>query len=403
MVTVAVLVTAVVAWLAVAPPAAVQPGSERADAPEEVRIERSTADRQLPRVGAPPWRPPARGSWSVLPDAPVGSRVGHVVADPDSAGGGVLVWGGFQSGRPLDTAAIFDIAAGRWQRIANSPAAEDGHVGVTAGPLLILLHARTPMAYDAERDFWQLLPQPELEAGLLVTPVSAFTGRLAVALTATRAGRPGPVVAYDVVTNTWSRLPAPPGRLSSDHELVWDGADLLLLGRTDGRPFGQRLEFGTSNAAPGSGAAWEALPPPPVREEIRSTAAVRAVASGPVRAGHPVYVWLGPRPGGSQELPRLLTYDGGTDAGAWREVARPQLGAAVPELFWSGDELLVVDQRGVGRFDPEEQRFAMLPDAEVAPGQLRGAAWTGTHLVWWGGEVADGAVWRPARAQRTAR
>lgn len=398
---VAVLVAALLAgWLA---------GTESVESPggatDELGIERADSGDvdELPLVGlvgdgdAQPWSPPEPGSWSTLPPAPIGHRMGHTVAYVD---GVVIVWGGYQDQRPLANGAVFDPDDGRWSPIADAPESEDGHVPVAAGRTLLLLHERRPIAYEPRRATWRRLSRPPVPDGYSLGNVTAWTGRVAVVLTGRGRGEAGPALAYDVIRDEWTSLPAPPVSVSHDHALVWNGRDLLLLGRSaaGAEGFAHRLSFGRLNRPSPGVDPWEPVAAPPLGHAASRASAVRAVPSGSVRAGDPVYVWVGPRLGGA-DAPRLLAYSGAPGVSGtgerWTDLGTPPLDEPAPTLAWTGRDLLAVGWSDVIAYRPAVDLMIRLPDSGLLPQQQRKATWTGEYLVWWGGASGDGAVWRP--------
>ena len=405
-VIVALVVALVAGWLFAGPTDPTS--SDRAADELDIEIERMTAPGEqgtpLPQVGqrrpppSAPWDPPARSSWSVLPPAPVGARTGHVVADLDGA---VAVWGGYQQERPLRNGALFDPGTGTWKTMRDAPAVERGHVPVEAGNALLLLDEQKPMAYERVLDRWHELAPPPIGEGVVLSNLAAWTGRVAVVLTAEPRGPPGPTLAYEPMRDSWSKLPPPPVDITNDHALVWNARDLLLFGRSDGgaEAFAHRLTFGTSNRPQPPIAGWEAIAPPPLDDGVTRTASARAVASGSVRANDPVYVWVGPRPGGSHDA-QLLAYTDSVDAAGgderWVNLGAPPLNVPVPELVWTGGQVVALASEGAITYQPDEDAFARLPKPGVPLQQQRDTAWTGSLLVSWGGVTGDGAAWRPA-------
>jgi hypothetical protein len=407
---VALVVAVAAGWVVADTPTASRPGA----APDQLGIERVTGagdgEFRLPEVGrrtaspsppsrpSPSWDPPARSSWSVLPPAPVGSRTSHVVADVDGA---VVVWGGYRDGRPLRDGAVFDPDTGTWRPTRDAPAAEDGHLPVEAGDALLLLDEQQPMAYERVLDRWRRLPPPPLDEGLVLSRATAWTGRVAVVLTTEPGGAAGPALAYDPTRDAWTRLPSPPVAITNDHALAWNARDLLLFGRSPegANAFAHRLTFGTTNRPPGPGASWEPVAAPPLDDAAVRTGVVRAAPSGSVRAGDPVYVWVDPRPGVTGGA-RLLAYRDSPDAAGgderWTSLGAATLREPVSDLVWTGRRVLAMGPCGAVTYGPAEREFTPLPDPGVPLGQRRGAAWTGTLVVWWGGVTGDGAAWRPA-------
>src|SRR5439155_25146633 len=115
----------------------------------------------------------------------------------------LLVVGGWQGGRPPETAPTgfaYDPASNRWRRL---PRMESGRIGAAAvwmGTRLLVWGGRTQ-------------------------PVGAAAPNL-----------PGHGLAYDPRTNRWSPLPPAPVLGRADPTAVWTGDELIVWGGGDSHP-----------------------------------------------------------------------------------------------------------------------------------------------------------------------
>ncbi|MGI8684953.1 MAG: Kelch repeat-containing protein [Acidimicrobiales bacterium] len=77
---------------------------------------------------------PAAQSWTVLPPAPPALRPLRMAPTAVVAGGSVLVWGGNGEGGAVNDGAAYDVAAGAWRMLPESPLLpRGGHSAVWTG------------------------------------------------------------------------------------------------------------------------------------------------------------------------------------------------------------------------------------------------------------------------------
>ncbi len=247
--------------------------------------------------------------------------------------------------------------AGKWSSLARSPLnVDDARTSVWTGKELLVVGRHTERAPDG-----------------------AVLSRLDVA------------GAYTPATNTWRRLPFPPG--SSDfmnYSSAWTGKEMIVWGQ------GIRAAF---NPATNS---WRRIAPLPARRDSATA----------VWDGNEVLVVGGPSRVG-------FAYDPASNR--WRRLPpmeSPRFGAAT---VWTGKELLVwggsktadggapvIPPHGIA-YDPRANRWSPLPQAPLLGRLDPTAVWTGRALIVWGGDrpktplgsgtnyFNDGAAFAPAR------
>ena len=184
---------------------------------------------------------PASNTWRVLPAAPLivrrdasGTWTGRELV---VAGGEHLVRAG-QSSVLLKDAAAYNLATGRWRKIAPMPRREAGATAVWDGKEILFIGGtragvRGPaprgLAYNPVTNRWRLLPA-------MAFPRSGFaavwTGRqLLIWGGVTASGtRTTHGEAYTPATNTWTALPAAPLRGRESPVAVWTGRQMILWG-----------------------------------------------------------------------------------------------------------------------------------------------------------------------------
>jgi Kelch motif len=388
-----VLVGAVLVGLLASSPAT---APDPAQAPQQLAIERLRRSRTaLPEAFAESWTPPAPGGWTALPEAPIGSRIHHTVVGVHD---GILVWGGYQQGRPLRNGAIFRLSTGRWEQIPDAPVPDDDHVPVMARNQLLLLDEQTPMAYDLSAGSWRQLPRPPVPEGLFLSDLTAWTSRLAVVLTG-RTGRPaGSGLLFDPEVERWAEISPPPVTLTRGHDLVWDGRDLLLFGPSPGgvEGFGRRLRFDLGGVPPRRGTDWTSVPGPPLDDAAAQIGQARALAVGnPPR----VFVTVVDGSGGRVHLLEYAPTISGERAGIWHDWGDPSTLSRTPVLAWTGENLLAVTPEGGLRYDRDAARISPIPSPEVPINSFAEVAWSGPYLVWWGGADGAGAIWHAPGGQ----
>jgi len=184
---------------------------------------------------------PASNTWRTLPAAPLivrreasGTWTGRELV---VAGGEHLVRAG-HSRVLLKDAAAYNLATGKWRKIAPMPRREAGATAVWDGKEILFIGgtragARGPaprgLAYNPVTNRWRLLPP-------MAFPRSGFaavwTGRqLLVWGGVTANGTPPPRgEAYTPAAGTWTALPASPLRGRENPVAVWTGRQMILWG-----------------------------------------------------------------------------------------------------------------------------------------------------------------------------
>jgi hypothetical protein len=212
----------------------------------------------------------------------------RLTARGDRGAGGLVVWtgramidwGGGCCGDASNTGSAYDPDTGAWRTIARSPLAPSQRpVGAWTGrELIVLVDGLDPdgqpyaarfaraAAYDPRRDIWRRIPRPPV---LTSDATAVWDGRELLLV-----GRAG--LAYNPGTNRWRRIaPVRPAR--TGFAAVWAGARLLVWGGT--------AVLGTSYDPTVN--RWTALPRAPIGARLEPAA---------VWTGRTMIVWGGWRP-----------------------------------------------------------------------------------------------------------
>jgi hypothetical protein len=175
----------------------------------------------IQRESGPPPAAISRYRWSVLASSPLGPRSQELLV---MDGGTLLELSGLSgasntsAGKVSADAAAFDIATGRWHRIASIPGiaatSPDSWSPVSAWAGQELLVANGPLRscaagcwtgaalYDPAGDRWSMLTPPKQFDGLSVT-AAAWTGRELIVAAADSIRERLGVGAYDPATGRW--------------------------------------------------------------------------------------------------------------------------------------------------------------------------------------------------------
>jgi len=321
------------------------------------------------RVAASPV-PAARGTWRLLPAAPVSFT-------QSQAG----VWTGRRLvliGRtPLvnpsaDVAAAFDPALNRWTRLTppRSPEYVPGYETVWTGREMLAFDFFHSVAYAPATNTWRALRKP-VDLGLV-----AWTGREAIGWGGGCCGdAEANGSAYNPATGAYRTLPASPLGASQRPLGAWDGRELLLfISRfdVDGKPYPASVARGAAYDPATN--HWRRLAPVPV--------ASMRFAGGAAWDGHELLVV-----GAGASARDTYAYDPVTNR--WRRLAplpEPRVGCLT---VWTGTRLYVLggdDPKGHSlrdgaAYDPGANRWTAVPRAPLT--DLYGAAgvWTGRELI----------------------
>jgi hypothetical protein len=144
---------------------------------------------------------------------------------------------------PQRDGAAYDPATDRWRHLAPAPVPPSPGSTAVVGDVVHLLAEGTFARYDVGTDTWTSLPAPPDPTGLL-----AAVGDRVVRYAATQEG--GQVTAdhvYDPATRIWRPLPRDPLAPAFDRAVVWTGSQIVLVGKRVPPP-------------PADGETWTAVP-----------------------------------------------------------------------------------------------------------------------------------------------
>jgi hypothetical protein len=347
-----------------------------------------------PLSPGPPLENPVRlsGEWSRLPDGPLSERHAALGVSLD---GRFLVLGGWSSPPCLPDAdctlpedpalrdgATFDPATGTWERIAPAPLPVSGSNAVVLDSVLYLLtrQLRLPgrpaslLRYDLASDTWTELPAPPEGNARLVVAGNRLVGiSVSDELHRTRDW------IFEPETGQWGTLPNDPLGPSFDREAVWADGSLILAAKTLGFPGPLEpslvrlarldLDTGVWTEMPESGIiGWS---PTPVGELV-------------------VFPHTGTADGGEfNNWGRDVPFGGILDpkSGTWRSLPDPPPGGGLAGEFFVAGELIVV---GGHLLDPATGEWTLVPDLPGANRTAAAAAAVDDSIVVWGGAAATG-------------
>jgi N-acetylneuraminic acid mutarotase len=226
---------------------------------------------------------PATDSWTgmALKGAP-SARCAHTAV---WSGSKMVVWGGTDLTRLLDTGGAYDPATNAWAPTSttNAPSAHEYHTAVWTGSRMIVWGGYTRGAtdtggiYDPAADAWKTTSTADAPTGR-VTHTVVWTGSKMIVwggFDLSACLDTGGV--YDPAADAWtatSTMNAPPG--SRGHAAVWTGSRMIVWG---GYSLSSRLRTGGLYSNPA------VLPPPPPAADFFTLTPCRVVdtrnAAGP--------------------------------------------------------------------------------------------------------------------------
>lgn len=183
-------------------------------------------------------------TWSVIPESPLSARRSPVAAWVAER---FVVVGGWSdamcptnadcawpNGAPLQDAAAFDPATGRWQQVAAAPMGVAAASTAVLGDALYVLTAdlgldeapRSLLKFTPDDDLWTSLPLPPGEPSQLLA-----AGTVLVAVTDSDERMTAIDSVFDPATQAWSTLPDDPLGPSFDRQAVWIGDRVLLTAK----------------------------------------------------------------------------------------------------------------------------------------------------------------------------
>jgi hypothetical protein len=330
---------------------------------------------------------PVAGTWRMLPTAPIGARTAFSVW----TGKEMIVWGSRErAARRLDGAA-YDPITNAWRPIADGPIDITDGSAVWTGDEMIVFgaaldsnnHADTPTAiaaaYDPDTDTWREPPASDLSPQAMTA--EWLNGEL-IAWDYDQAS-----AAYDPVANVWESLPDVPLRFSECRPVTVATSETV---------FGEFCG-GTVVFSPQEG-AWHREPMP-----VPDTEDGCCWVHEPVAVGEVVLVpsnLYDEPPGGTER--RMFAYNPRMVVAAdlpagWSELPPPPEMRFDPAYAWTGSHLILWGGGGgndyvsdVGYlYDAAEQAWRTIPDSPLEARSDAGFGWTGQELLIWGGMTGD--------------
>ena len=200
-------------------------------------------------------------------------------------------------------------------------------------------------------------------------------------------------------TGSWARISPDPRGATWAPSVVWTGTEALVVGGTDpaGKPRGGAVAYDMASDS------WRTLAAPPYGEEQINVLTVWT--------GTEMLLIGGDNPDGSLLVSAGFAYDPAKDS--WRVIPSPPVGFITDRspAVWTGTQLLVWPWDGATdgastmaitpiAYDPTTDAWTALPEPPIGRRQSAASVWTGTEWLVWGGttgptELADGAAVRP--------
>ncbi|HET6362478.1 MAG TPA: hypothetical protein VFH11_10520 [Gemmatimonadota bacterium] len=329
---------------------------------------------------------PLTETWRMLPAAPIGARTPFSVW----TGRELIVWGSADRFGRLRDGAAYDPATNSWRTIANGPIdITDGSASWTSQEMIVFgaaldgnNHSDTPTAvgaaYDPDDDTWRELPPSELSP-------QAHTAQWIRGELIAWDYEHG-TAAYDSNANTWRALPKVPLSFAECGPEGVATAQLIF-----GNYCGQTVLFSLQEDA------WHREPIPGLEGE----GCCRVLE--PIAAGNAVLVPSHSYGMGLGEPDRrMFVYNPPMVVAAdlppgWSELPPPPEMRFDPAYAWTGSHLILWGGGGgndyvsdVGYlYDAAEQTWRTIPDSPLEARSDTGFGWTGQELLIWGGMTGD--------------
>jgi hypothetical protein len=323
--------------------------------------------------------PTVAGSWRKLPAA------------PSPVGSGTGVWTGKELivfgkalNKPLTAAAAYEAAANAWRRLTPPRARADLDCkSVWTGKEMLVWGAFHSVGYRPAASRWRPV-RSSIPLGIV-----AWTGREAIGWgggccgDATAKG-----TAYNPTSATFRQLAPSPLAPSQRPLGAWTGRELVLFVSRfdpDGKPWPAR--FARAAAYDAKTDRWRRIAPLP-------TTSVRFGASA-VWDGHEL---LAVATGAKSRA--AFAYSPRNDR--WRRLAPLPAGRVGASAVWTGTQLILWGGNSADglhalrdglAYDPGRDRWSSLPQAPLRPRSGTTVAWTGRELIVWSGGL--GAAFTP--------
>jgi len=347
-----------------------------------------------PRPGTTASKPPAAGTWRMLPAAPVsgGTYLAHVWTGTELIIHNVVR---DTSERPRVVDAAYNPTTNRWRKLPANPYpvrnTEGGVRAVWTGTEM-LTFGQSYAAYNPRTNRWRpIAPGP---AGPSVT---VWTGRQVLMWGGGCCGGEESAAgwAYDPWSNAWRKLPAAP--LSGRHATgVWTGWEMVVVGGT--RHGVELTDAAAYNPATRTWRKIASLPAPRLQATLTWTGTEVLMVGG---GAWSQWTWRPYQDG--------LGYNPYTNR--WRRLPNLEQARSQHMAVWTGRQLLVwggvpvpFNNReglaGGAAYTPATNRWSALPKAPLRGRCGAVAAWIGREMLVWGGTSAgtafsDGAIYRP--------
>lgn len=297
--------------------------------------------------------------------------------------------------------------AGQWQPIAT---ADEGWYRPEGmfwdGDRLLVVAASTIMAWNPEKDSWQVLarvPQAEECEACGYSETAVWTGEELLlwgggfSYKTPNSAHSG--AAFNPATRKLRLLPNAPIPSRWWHTAVWTGEEMIVWGGSVGRH--ERRDGAAYNPRTDS---WRRITDAPMGGYAHSV----------VWTGEEMIVWGGSddyEAEGTRGFPRTFLNAGAAydpEANTWRALARSPLDPrGWHSAVWTGEEMIVwggVYAGNDGAYDPDTDSWRMIPHGPLVSRVEHSAVWTGEEMIVWGGSVVgggpgydDGAAYNPAQ------
>jgi hypothetical protein len=354
--------------------------------------------------------------WSALPPSPLSARhsaTAIVVGDE------VVVLGGRATPLcppaasclppeepPLSDGAAYDVATGRWRRLAAAPLPLNVAAAAVLDDVVYLLTtdhdgADAFLSYAVAEDAWELLPSPDTPWLRLVALADGIAG-----VQPTHEPEPAADLWYDPQARTWTPLPPDPNAPAFDRAGVAVDGRLVVLGIPLVDQPGQEPSSYRAAIFDPADVGWEDIAEPPADQAIGFWGPDWFAVDGLAVNPH-----LGSSDGGeTNTYDRAYPHGGILDptTGTWRhlsEAPAPRHSAPHHRLVAGSNTAVVADG---WLLRPATGEWVPIDDDVQLPTGGHAVALLGEVLFVWGGGdddgelSADGWLWSP-RAAPTRR
>ena len=318
----------------------------------------------------------AAGPWRALASAPIAVGGGRTTV---WTGRELLVTGSAASPDGtlgVDVALTYDPAADAWRRLPDPPSTPNycRRTAVwTGGEMLVW--GCDGVGFDPRADRWRRLPPAPVGA----PGIGVWTGRELIGWGGGCCGDANADgAAYDPAENTWRRLARSPLAASQSPLGAWTGHELILfVSGLD--PEGKPIE-GAARAAAYRPATdtWRRIAPMPSPRR----------GANAVWDGRELLVVGGTDPSGR---PATVGNAYNPTTNRWRSLPAMESGALQAAAVWTGKRVLLFAADRLVAYDPEIDRWSLLPSAPLERRDDAAAVWTGHELLVWGGVIGTPA------------